>query len=57
MIELKEHFLYDFNAFIDYARIASLNYLEIEIPEKVLDDFEARGKFYDDPIVMKYIKI
>jgi len=47
---LKEHFLYDFNAFIDYARIASLNYLEIEIPEKVLDDFEARGKFYDDPI-------
>jgi hypothetical protein len=41
--KLKEHFLYDFNAFIDYARIASLDYLEIEIPEKVLNNLVMAG--------------
>jgi len=46
---LKECFLYDFNAFIDYARGTSLDYLEIEIPENVLHTFKARGKFWDDP--------
>jgi len=37
--KLKEYFVSDFNAFIDYASIGknSLDYLEIEIPGKVFD--------------------
>jgi len=39
--KLKEYFVSDFNAFIDYASIGkeSLDYLELEIPGKVLDYF------------------
>jgi len=50
--KLKEHFFYDFNAFIDYARIASLDYLEIKIPEKVLNSFLSVGIYNNCPTIL-----
>jgi len=47
--KLKEHFFYDFNTFIDNARVACLDYLEIEIPEKTLNSFESGGVFNNCP--------
>jgi len=49
--KLKEHFLYDFNTFIDNAHIACLDYLEIEIPEKVLNSFVCAGIFNNCPSI------
>jgi hypothetical protein len=58
LIELKEHFFYDFNTFIDNARVACLDYLEIEIPEKTLNSFESGGVFNNCPVIQntKYEK-
>jgi len=47
--KLKEYFLHDFNAFINHARIASLDYLEIEIPEQILNNFTSERNMSKAP--------
>ena len=46
-LELKEYFVSDFNAFIDYASMdkSSLDYLEIVIPVQALDHLRIGPEF------------